>query len=70
VDVHVGDCLRLRREQLNLDIGAVAKRVNVSPATLEDYEDGSQRPPAATLIHLMNELGLKPTELFGSFVPG
>ncbi len=68
--MHMVDCLRLRREQLNLDIAVVAARINVSLATLEDYEDGSKRVPGKAFMRLMEILDISPTKLFASFVPG
>jgi transcriptional regulator with XRE-family HTH domain len=68
-DVHMGNCLRQRRQELDLDIQTVAERIEIPLAALEEYEDGSERPSGATFFQLMRILGLKPTELFGSFVP-
>src|SRR5436309_7593398 len=65
VDDDVGPRLRLHREQQQLSLREVARRLSISPSALSQIETGKSRPSVSTLYAIVSELGISLDELFG-----
>ena len=64
VDRHVGEQLRLRRQELGRDAGEVARAVGLTPDGLQRIEDGLDRASAEQLMRLCRELEMRPADLY------
>ena len=53
---------RIRKEK-NIPQKELAKRLNISPQNLAQYENGKRRPKIKTLNRIADALGVKPYEL-------
>src|SRR5436309_9847737 len=69
VDDDVGPRLRLHREQQQLSLREVARRLSISPSALSQIETGKSRPSVSTLYSIVSELGISLDELFGGREP-
>ena len=65
VEDDVGPNLRAHREQRQLSLREVARRLNISPSALSQIETGKSRPSVSTLYAIVTELGISLDELFG-----
>jgi transcriptional regulator with XRE-family HTH domain len=65
VDDDVGPRLRAHREERQLSLREVARRLNISPSALSQIETGKSRPSVSTLYAIVSELGISLDELFG-----
>src|SRR5260370_38121048 len=61
----VGPNLRAHREQRQLSLRELARRLNLSPSALSQIETGKSRPSVSTLYAIVSELGISLDELFG-----
>jgi transcriptional regulator with XRE-family HTH domain len=61
----VGQQLRARREEKNLSLRELARRLEISPSALSQIETGKSRPSVSTLYAIVSELGLSLDQLFG-----
>lgn len=61
----VGPNLRAHREQHQLSLRELARRLNISPSALSQIETGKSRPSVSTLYAIVSELGISLDELFG-----
>lgn len=66
IDVPLGKALRLERDARGLSREWLADRLDVSNSTIQRYEEGRTRIPAARLWQLCNLLGVPLTELFST----
>jgi transcriptional regulator with XRE-family HTH domain len=64
VDVHVGARLRLRRLQVGMNQGALARAIRVTFQQVQKYERGANRVSASRLYAACNVLGVKPDYFF------
>jgi transcriptional regulator with XRE-family HTH domain len=64
IDVHVGGRIAARRQSAEWSIGDLANRSGLSPARLEAYEAGTQRPTPADLLAISEVLGVTPSYFF------
>jgi transcriptional regulator with XRE-family HTH domain len=64
IDTPLGDALRLERDARNLSREWLAQRLGVSTSTVQRYENGSQRVPAARLWQICGIYGVTVSELF------
>ena len=64
VDVHVGSRLRLRRLQVGMNQGALARAIRVTFQQVQKYERGANRVSASRLYAACNVLGVKPNYFF------
>src|SRR5438477_10205784 len=69
VDDDVGPRLRLHREQQQLSLRELARRLSISPSALSQIETGKSRPSVSTLYSIVSELGISLDELFGGREP-
>jgi transcriptional regulator with XRE-family HTH domain len=69
VDDDVGPRLRLHREQQQLSLREVARRLSISPSALSQIETGKSRPSVSTLYAIVSELGISLDELFDGREP-
>lgn len=60
----LGARLRSAREQTEISLRELARRVGVSPSLVSQIERGSVRPSVGTLYSMANELGLLLDDLF------
>jgi transcriptional regulator with XRE-family HTH domain len=58
VDVHVGNQIRARREQLGMSGGELADALGISRRTLQSYEIGTVRPTPARLAAIAATLAV------------
>ncbi|WP_146089951.1 helix-turn-helix domain-containing protein [Rhodoblastus sphagnicola] len=70
IDTHVGTRLRAKRLKECLIIEQMASRIDISPACLLEYENGTQRIPAAILVRLSRALCVAPTYFFEPLLNG
>ena len=61
----LGPAIAVHRGRLRLSQSALARRVGVSPATINRYERGHTAPPLETLNVLARVLGVSADELLG-----
>jgi transcriptional regulator with XRE-family HTH domain len=61
----VGPQLRARREEKNLSLRELARRLEISPSALSQIETGKSRPSVSTLYAIVSELGMSLDQLFG-----
>jgi transcriptional regulator with XRE-family HTH domain len=64
VEDEVGRRLRLRREERNLSLRELARRLGISPSAISQIETGKSRPSVSTLYAIVTELGMSLDELF------
>ena len=64
VDVHVGARLRLRRLQVGMNQGALARAIRVTFQQVQKYERGANRLSASRLYAACGVLGVKPDYFF------
>jgi transcriptional regulator with XRE-family HTH domain len=60
----VGRRLRARREEANLSLRELARRLGISPSAISQIETGKSRPSVSTLYSMVSELGITLDELF------
>src|SRR5438093_4399534 len=65
VEDDVGPRLRAHREEQQLSLREVARRLSISPSALSQIETGKSRPSVSTLYSIVSELGISLDELFG-----
>src|SRR5436309_13635375 len=61
----VGRRIRAHREESQLSLRELARRLNISPSALSQIETGKSRPSVSTLYAIVSELGISLDELFG-----
>ena len=59
IDKHIGNTLKKRRVALGYSQKALAKRIDISPQKLQEYESGSGKITASRLVVLASSLGVK-----------
>ncbi len=64
IDAPLGEALRLERDARNRSRDWLAQRLGVSTSTVQRYENGSQRVPAARLWQICGIYGIAVNELF------
>lgn len=64
IDQPLGEALRLERDARGLSRDWVAERLGVSISTIQKYEEGRTRVPAARLWQVCNLLGVDVAALF------
>lgn len=64
IDKHIGNTLKNRRVELGYSHEALAKRIDISPQKLEDYESGKGKITASRLVVLAALLGVKASFFF------
>src|SRR5881628_2807252 len=69
VEDDVGPRLRAHREQRQLSLRELARRLSISPSALSQIETGKSRPSVSTLYAIVSELGISLDELFGGRQP-
>lgn len=60
----VGRRLRMHREERELSLRELARRLGLSPSAISQIETGKSRPSVSTLYAIVNELGMSLDELF------
>src|SRR5919204_7052088 len=60
----VGRRIREHREQSNLSLRELARRLGISPSAISQIETGKSRPSVSTLYAIVTELGMSLDELF------
>jgi transcriptional regulator with XRE-family HTH domain len=60
----VGRRIRAHREQSNLSLRELARRLGISPSAISQIETGKSRPSVSTLYSIVTELGMSLDELF------
>ena len=68
-DDDVGPRLRAHREQRQLSLRELARRLSISPSALSQIETGKSRASVSTLYAIVTELGISLDELFGGHQP-
>src|SRR4051812_45129287 len=66
----VGARLRARREEQQLSLRELARRLSISPSALSQIETGKSRPSVGTLYAIVSELRMSLDELFGGVRDG
>jgi len=69
VEDDIGPRLRLRREERQLSLRELARRLGISPSAISQFETGKSRLSVSTLYAIVTELGISLDELF-SGIPG
>jgi transcriptional regulator with XRE-family HTH domain/mannose-6-phosphate isomerase-like protein (cupin superfamily) len=64
VEDQVGKRLRGHREERDLSLRELARRLAISPSALSQIETGKSRPSVSTLYAIVTELGMSLDELF------
>src|SRR5436309_15775353 len=62
----VGRRIRAHREESELSLRELARRLGVSPSAISQIETGKSRPSVSTLYAIVSELGMSLDELFGA----
>lgn len=65
----VGQRLRAYREQRELSLRELARRLGISPSAISQIETGKSRPSVSTLYAIVSELGMSLDELFSGQAP-
>jgi transcriptional regulator with XRE-family HTH domain len=65
----VGQKLRARREEHELSLRELARRLGISPSALSQIETGKSRPSVSTLYAIVTELEMSLDELFAGDRP-
>lgn len=65
IEQEIGPRLRAHREKRELSLRELARRLEISPSALSQFETGKSRPSVATLYAIVTELGASLDELFG-----
>ena len=60
----LGRRLRAHREERQLSLRELARRVSISPSAISQIETGKSRPSVSTLYAIVSELGMSLDELF------
>ena len=66
LDRSIGAAIRSRRLELGLTRQELAEAVGATVLKLRDYEAGTARPPAETLVRIACVLGVRPSALLKS----
>jgi transcriptional regulator with XRE-family HTH domain len=64
VEDDIGSRLRLRREERQLSLRELARRLGISPSAISQFETGKSRLSVSTLYAIVTELGISLDELF------
>jgi transcriptional regulator with XRE-family HTH domain len=64
VEEDVGRRLRAHREERQLSLRELARRLSISPSAISQIETGKSRPSVSTLYAIVSELGMSLDELF------
>lgn len=64
VEKDVGRRLRAHREERQLSLRELARRLEISPSAISQIETGKSRPSVSTLYAIVSELGMSLDELF------
>lgn len=64
VEDDIGPRLRLRREERQLSLRELARRLGISPSAISQFETGKSRLSVSTLYAIVTELGISLDELF------
>ena len=64
IDRQVGDRVRIRREELRMDVAEVATRMGIGVEAMRRLEDGAERISAVQLQVLCAELLITPEAIF------
>jgi transcriptional regulator with XRE-family HTH domain len=70
IDAYVGDRMRLRRIQLDLNQGALARKIGVSFQAVQKYESGNIRISASRLYEISQALEVPPAFFFDGYPDG
>ena len=65
----VGKRIRSHREESNLSLRELARRLGISPSAVSQIETGKSKPSANTLYAVIHELGLSADDLFSPMGP-
>jgi transcriptional regulator with XRE-family HTH domain len=65
----VGKRIRSHREESNLSLRELARRVGISPSAVSQIETGKSKPSVNTLYAVIHELGLSVDDLFSPMGP-
>lgn len=65
IEDDIGRRLRARREERNVSLRELARRLRISPSAISQFETGKSRPSVSTLYAIVSELGISLDELFG-----
>jgi len=60
----VGRRIRAHREESNVSLRELARRLSISPSAISQIETGKSRPSVSTLYAIVSELGMSLDELF------
>jgi transcriptional regulator with XRE-family HTH domain len=66
----VGPRLRARREEFDVSLRELARRLDISPSALSQIETGKSRPSVGTLYAIVTELRMSMDVLFGGRLDG
>jgi transcriptional regulator with XRE-family HTH domain len=64
IEDDIGRRLRARREERNVSLRELARRLGISPSAISQFETGKSRPSVSTLYAIVSELGISLDELF------
>jgi transcriptional regulator with XRE-family HTH domain len=64
IEDDIGPRLRARREERNVSLRELARRLGISPSAISQFETGKSRPSVSTLYAIVSELGISLDELF------
>ncbi len=62
----IGQRIRKKRIDLNINQKELAERVGISPSAINQYEKGDKIPSTETLVKLAQELGITTDYLLGA----
>lgn len=69
IDKHIGNTLKKCRIELGYSQKALAKRIDISPQQLQEYESGRGKITATRLVVLATSLGVKASFFFDELEP-
>lgn len=64
IDIHIGNKLKERRNELGYSLSAIAKKTNIALLQLQKYESGEECISASTLYILAKTIGVKVSYIF------
>jgi transcriptional regulator with XRE-family HTH domain len=64
IEDDIGRRLRARREERQVSLRELARRLGISPSAISQFETGKSRPSVSTLYAIVSELGISLDELF------
>jgi transcriptional regulator with XRE-family HTH domain len=64
IEDDIGRRLRAHREERQLSLRELARRLGISPSAISQFETGKSRPSVSTLYAIVTELGISLDELF------